>query len=89
MACRTHSRTIIGGQPSTKRTGDVHRRGANRFGVGRRFTGGGLAIAAGADCYWDATNQVATTTSTDNTLIGKCVLAAADADATVRIRIMQ
>ena len=54
-----------------------------------KATGAGTAIAAGANCYWDATNKVATTTATGNKLIGKCVKAAADADATVRIRLMQ
>jgi predicted RecA/RadA family phage recombinase len=54
-----------------------------------KTTGTSTAITAGANCYWDATNKVATTTSTSNKLIGKCVRAAADADATVRIRMMQ
>ena len=54
-----------------------------------KATGGGTAITAGANCYWDAANQRATTTATGNKLIGKCVKAAADADALVRIRLMQ
>jgi len=54
-----------------------------------KATGGGTAISAGANCYWDATNQQATTTATGNKLLGKCVRAAADADTTVRIRMMQ
>jgi len=54
-----------------------------------KATGGGTAITAGANCYWDAANQRATTTATGNKLIGKCVKAAADADALVRIRMMQ
>jgi predicted RecA/RadA family phage recombinase len=54
-----------------------------------KATGGGTAITAGANCYWDAANQRATTTATGNKLIGKCVRAAADADATVRIRLSQ
>ncbi|GMV98189.1 MAG: hypothetical protein AMXMBFR83_25410 [Phycisphaerae bacterium] len=49
----------------------------------------GSAITAGALCYWDATNQRATTTATGNKLIGKCVKAAADADTTVRVRMSQ
>ena len=49
----------------------------------------GSEIAAGALCYWDATNERATTTATGNTLIGKCVKAAADADTTVRVRMSQ
>jgi predicted RecA/RadA family phage recombinase len=54
-----------------------------------KATGGGTAITAGANCYWNAGAQQATTTATGNKLIGKCVRAAADADATVRIRMMQ
>jgi predicted RecA/RadA family phage recombinase len=54
-----------------------------------KATGGGTAITAGANCYWDAANTRATTTATGNKLIGKCVRAAADADATVRIRMAQ
>jgi len=54
-----------------------------------KATGTGTAITAGANCYWDAANQRATTTATGNKLIGKCVKAAADADALVRIRLSQ
>ena len=54
-----------------------------------KATGAGTAIAAGANCYWNAGAQQATTTATGNKLIGKCVRAAADADPTVRIRLMQ
>lgn len=54
-----------------------------------KATGGGTAITAGANCYWNAGAQQATTTATGNKLIGKCVRAAADADATVRIRMSQ
>jgi predicted RecA/RadA family phage recombinase len=54
-----------------------------------KATGGSTAITAGSSCYWDATNQRATTTASGNKLIGKCVKAAADADATVRVRMSQ
>lgn len=54
-----------------------------------KATGGGTAITAGANVYWDDTNNVATTTASGNKLIGKCVKAAADADATVRVRMSQ
>jgi predicted RecA/RadA family phage recombinase len=54
-----------------------------------KATGGGTAITAGANVYWDDTNNVATTTATGNKLIGKCVKAAADGAATVRVRLMQ
>lgn len=48
----------------------------------------GAAISAGALVYWDATNQVATTSATGK-LIGKCIKAAAAADATVRVKMSQ
>jgi predicted RecA/RadA family phage recombinase len=54
-----------------------------------KATGGGSAIAVGATVYWDDTNNVATATATGNKLIGKVVKAAVDADATVRVRLMQ
>ncbi|MCK6485456.1 MAG: DUF2190 family protein [Phycisphaerae bacterium] len=54
-----------------------------------KATGVGTAISAGANVYWDDTNNVATTTATGNKLIGKCVKAAADANATVRVRMLQ
>jgi predicted RecA/RadA family phage recombinase len=54
-----------------------------------KATSGGSAITAGANVYWDDTNNVATTTASGNKLIGKCVKAAADADAKVRVRLSQ
>jgi len=54
-----------------------------------KATGTGTAITAGANCYWNASTSQATTTATDNKLIGKCIRAAADADTTVRIRLSQ
>ena len=56
-----------------------------------KATGGGTAINAGATCYWGDTNNVPTTSdgAGANKLIGKCVKAAADADATVRVRMLQ
>jgi predicted RecA/RadA family phage recombinase len=54
-----------------------------------KATAGGSAISAGATVYWDATNQRATTTSSGNKLLGKTVKAAADGDATVRVRMSQ
>lgn len=47
-----------------------------------------LVITAGAYLYWDASESVLTTTSTDNTLVAKCVVAAASADTTVIARIL-
>ncbi len=54
-----------------------------------KATGVGSGISAGANLYWDDTNNVATTTSSGNKLVGKVVKAAADADTTVRARLMQ
>jgi predicted RecA/RadA family phage recombinase len=52
-----------------------------------KATGGGSALTAGTVVYWDATNKVATATSTGNKQLGRVVTAAADADATVRVRL--
>ena len=49
----------------------------------------GTAIDFGKTCYWDATNQVATTTAAGNTLIGKCVAAAGASATKVRVRLSQ
>lgn len=54
-----------------------------------KSTAGGSAIGAGASVYWNAAGQQATTTASGNKLIGKTVKAVADADATVRVRMMQ
>ncbi len=53
--------------------------------------GAGVAFALGAKVYWDDTNNVAVTADGGGThkLLGKAVLAAADADATVRVRLSQ
>lgn len=45
------------------------------------------AWTVGAKIYWDNTNKVATTTATDNTLIGVAVAAAANPSATGRVRL--
>jgi len=56
-----------------------------------KATGAGTAIAMGALVYWDATVDQATTSTGAgaNKLIGKTVRAAADGDATVRVRMSQ
>ena len=54
-----------------------------------KASGAGTAIAAGAKVYWNAANKQATTTATGNKYLGKSVRAAADADATVRVRLEQ
>ena len=54
-----------------------------------KATGTSTAINAGANIYWNATTQVATTTASGNKLLGKTIKAATDADATVRVRLMQ
>jgi len=47
------------------------------------------AISAGAKVYWDANNEVMTTTSGGNTYAGKATLAATAAATTVRARLEQ
>lgn len=54
-----------------------------------KSTAGGSAITAGTTVYWNAGAQQATATASGNKLIGKTVKAAADADATVRVRLFQ
>ena len=56
-----------------------------------KATGAGTGIAAGANCYWDVADGEAKTDAEAgaNKLIGKCIRAAADADATVRVRVSQ
>jgi predicted RecA/RadA family phage recombinase len=54
-----------------------------------KATGGGTALGVGVIVYWDATNQLATTTAAGNKQLGKVVKAAADADAKVRVRLTQ
>jgi predicted RecA/RadA family phage recombinase len=53
--------------------------------------GGGVTFAAGALAYWDDANDLAVTTdgAGANKLIGKCIAAAADGDALVRVRMDQ
>lgn len=45
------------------------------------------AITQGAKVYWDNTAKAVTTTVGTNTLIGCAVVAAANGDATVRVRL--
>jgi len=56
-----------------------------------KATGVGTAIAAGATVYWDVADTEAKEDSETgaNKLIGKTVKAAADDDATVRVRMSQ
>ncbi len=48
----------------------------------------GAAITLGAQCYWDATNSVVTTTETSNVACGWCVEACAATDAAVKIKLL-
>jgi predicted RecA/RadA family phage recombinase len=52
-------------------------------------TGVSSGIPVGVLAYWNAGTQVVSTSATGNKLIGKTVKAAADADATVRVRLSQ
>ena len=54
-----------------------------------KATSAGSGFAAGVTVYWDATNSVATATAGSNKLLGKVTAAAADGDATVRVRLHQ
>jgi predicted RecA/RadA family phage recombinase len=54
-----------------------------------KLTGAGSAIAVGTKVYWDATNKVVTATVGTNKFLGKTIRNAADADATVRVRLSQ
>ena len=56
-----------------------------------KASGGGVTFSAGALVYWDDTNDLAVATdgAGANKLLGKAVAAAADADATVRVRLSQ
>jgi predicted RecA/RadA family phage recombinase len=52
-------------------------------------TGSAAAISAGANVYWDAVSEVATTTAGSNKLIGKAIADADADDETVRVRMSQ
>ena len=52
-----------------------------------RETGASTGWSQGALIYWDNTNKRVTKTSTSNKLIGVAVRAAADGDATGRVRL--
>jgi predicted RecA/RadA family phage recombinase len=52
-----------------------------------RETGAGTGFSQGTLIYWDDTNKRITKTATGNKLIGVAVRAAADGDATGRVRL--
>ena len=54
-----------------------------------KATGSDTDIDAGANVYWDTSNQRSTKTSSGNTLMGKAVAAAGDNDELVRVRLSQ
>ena len=56
-----------------------------------KATGGGEAIAAGAEVFWDVGDQVAKTDSESgaNKKLGKTVTATTDDDVLVRVRLSQ
>ena len=54
-----------------------------------KATTSGSAITAGANAYWDAGNEIATTTVGSNKLLGKVPVAAADDDSTVEVLMNQ
>jgi predicted RecA/RadA family phage recombinase len=54
-----------------------------------KATGGGTAITAGTKVYWDPVASQATATAGALKYLGKTTKDAADADATVRVRLQQ
>ena len=58
-------------------------------GVFDVVTGNEAFSTVGTDVYWDATNEVATATATDNTWMGKTVSTALSADPTVSVKLNQ
>ena len=54
-----------------------------------KAVGAGSGLATGIEVFWDVTNKVVTATAQNNTFLGKTVRAAADTDATVRVRLKQ
>ena len=52
-----------------------------------KATTAGSGINQGTKVYWDATNNVITTTSVGNSYVGKTFVTCADADAVVRVRL--
>jgi predicted RecA/RadA family phage recombinase len=53
-----------------------------------KATGAGSGIAAGTKVYWDSATKLATATVGTNKYLGKTSKAAADGDATVRVRLV-
>ena len=54
-----------------------------------KSTGSSTALTAGTKVYWDAGNEVVTSTASTHKLVGKVVAAATDSAATVRVRMSQ
>jgi predicted RecA/RadA family phage recombinase len=54
-----------------------------------KATGASTGIAVGTTVYWASGTSTATATATSNKLIGKVVKTAADADATVLVKLFQ
>ena len=52
-----------------------------------KATTAGTGVTAGTKVYWDATNNVITSTAGANKYVGKTVADCADADAVVRVRL--
>lgn len=54
-----------------------------------KATGTGTGISVGTAVFWNATNKVATTEMSGNTMIGMCVRTATDNDLWVRVKLSQ
>ena len=57
------------------------------YGVHNLAKVAATAIAQGAKVYWDASNSVATSVATSNTLMGVAFDAAASADTTINVKL--
>lgn len=53
----------------------------------RKLNGASTSIAAGANCYWDNTNSNVTFSATSNTRLGVALVAAANADVSITVRL--
>lgn len=51
-----------------------------------KLSGASTSFAVGANVHWDATNSQSTVSATSNTKLGVAVVAAANADTSVRVR---
>lgn len=82
---------LVGVAPRPIATGELGALAVEGVFAFPKAVGAGSAITAGANTYWDSAAKLATTNAAAgaNKLIGKTILAAADADSDVRVRLLQ